>query len=69
MVLAFLGFLAMSQNWGERFGIDHKEPTGLIQANGRRQMIAVLQDGGTVGCSLAITINRPFLFYPESSIY
>ena len=38
---------------------------GLVQANGRRQMIAVLQDGCAVGYSLAIAINRLFSFYLE----
>ena len=32
----------------------------LVQASGRRQIIAVLQDGCAVGCSLAIAINQPF---------
>ena len=52
----------------------------LVQASGRRQIIAVLQDGGAVmrraiqdgcavGCSLAIAINRPFSFYLESSAH
>ena len=52
----------------------------LIQAGGRRQIIAVLQDGCAVmrraiqdgcavGCSLAIAINRPFSFYLESSAH
>ena len=45
------------------------QPTGLVQANGRRQMIAVLQNGCAVGCSLAIAINRLFSFYLESSIH
>jgi hypothetical protein len=43
------------------------QPAGLVQANGKRQMIAVLQNGCAVGCSLAIAINRLFSFYIESS--
>ena len=53
------------------------QPAGLVQVSGRRQMIAVLQDGcavmrraiqdgGGVGCSLAIAINWLFSFYLES---
>jgi hypothetical protein len=38
------------------------QPAGLVQANGKRQMIAVLQNGYAVGCLLAIAINRSFSF-------
>ena len=47
----------------------HNQSAGLVQANGRRQMIAVLQDGCAVGCSFAIAIDRPFSFYLESPIH
>jgi hypothetical protein len=38
---------------------DRNQPAALVRANGRRQAIAALQNGGAVGCSLAIAINRP----------
>ena len=41
----------------------------LVQENGKRQMIAVLQDGCAVGYSLAIVINRLFSFCLESSTH
>jgi hypothetical protein len=45
------------------------QPAVLVQENGKRQMIAVLQDGCAVGYSLAIVINRLFSFCLESSTH
>jgi hypothetical protein len=54
-------------NW-IRISNVRNQVAGLVQSNGKRQMIAVLQDGCAVGCSLAIAIDRPFFFfYLESS--
>ena len=40
-----------------------------VMVNGAAVMRRAIQDGGAVGCSLAIAINRPFSFYLESSIH